>query len=125
MGKSIAIIIIIFILIFGGAYLENKFITDTFDSLEEKLVQIYDSFENNTSSHIQIELVYSWWNDQKHCLHSVIPHSHISTLDAYFFDAIELKRHNLDNLAQSKIKILIGLAEAIPHSFALSLENIF
>ena len=124
MKKTIISIIIVFIIVFAGATYENDFVKRQFVELNITFTALYEKIDEQSANSQDVLAVQKNWFDKKRYLHAFIPHGEIKEIDLWIAEAITLVRDKKWEDALSKVKVLIVLAEQIPHSFSISWENI-
>lgn len=125
MIRTIVSIFITFGLIFSLSAYEMYYVHTTFAYFNEILQTIYDKTENRTVTNADGDALREYWEAEKKTMHVWIPHTILQEVDYQMNEAIGfIYLDDYDN-ALPKIKVLIGLAEDIPRSYTLKMENIF
>ena len=124
MVKTIVTIIITTMILIGGAFYETHYINKSFNEFHQMLNVLYDKVDNQTATQDDVYAVQKYWIEKKHKLHTFIPHNDIKEIDLWLSESVTLVRDKEWADAISKIEVLKELAEQIPHTFVLALENI-
>ena len=86
---------------------------------------LYEKVDDKTAVEDDVYAVQKNWLDKKRYLHIFIPHNEIKEIDLWLAESVKLVRDEKWEDALSKIEVLRELAEQIPKTFAVTLENIF
>lgn len=112
------------ILICGAIY-EADFTKRQFEELSTVLETLYEKVDDKTAVEDDVYAVQSNWVEKKKYLHIFIPHNEIKEIDLWLAESVKLVRDEKWEDALSKIEVLRELAEQIPKTFAVSIENVF
>ena len=125
MIRTIASIFITLGLILGVSFYERKCVDRacaerraTFETLQEKA-------ELGTATYNDGVAARSFWDKKKETLHFWLPHSALQEIDFQLNEAIGFLSLDDNEGALPKIEVLIGLTDAIPHSYNFDVKNIF
>lgn len=124
MKKTIITIIAVVILLTAGAIYENRFILNEFNDFDTSLSTLYSKIENQTATDLDVYAVQSKWVEKKHHLHAFIPHNEIKEVDLWLAESVIYVKNKQWEEALPKIEVLRELAEQIPITFSVRLENI-
>lgn len=124
MVKTIITIIVTTLILIGGAVYETNFIHRQFGEFHEVLEVLYEKIDNETATQDDVYAVQSNWIEKKKFLHIFIPHNDIKEVDLWLSESATLVRDKEWKDAISKIEVLKELAEQIPRTFIIALENI-
>lgn len=108
-----------------GAIYEADFTKRQFEELSTVLETLYEKVDNETAVEDDVYAVQSNWVEKKKYLHIFIPHNEIKEIDLWLAESVKLVRDEKWEDALSKIEVLRELAEQIPKTFAVSIENVF
>ncbi len=111
------------ILVAGTLY-ETNFVRRQFDEFDAVLEVLYEKVDRETAVQDDVLAVQKSWIDKKKHLHIFISHNEIKEIDLWLAEAVTLVRDKEWADAISKIEVLRELAEQLPKSFAISIENI-
>ena len=125
MVKSLVSMIIVALLLVGGAIYENHFVNSTFDQFNQVLTVLYQKVDDQDATMDDVYAVQKNWLDKKKSLHAFIPHNEIKEIDLWLAESATLVRDQKWEDALSKIEVLKELSEQIPKTFQLTLGNIF
>ena len=125
MVKSLFSMIIVALLLVGGAIYENKFVTEQFSEFSQVLSALYEKVDERSATIDDVYAVQENWLEKKKSLHTFIPHNEIKEIDLWLSESTTLVRDEQWEDAISKIEVLKELAEQIPKTFQLTLGNIF
>ncbi len=125
MVKTIISMLCAFVILIAGAIYECDFVNRQFVELHTVLEILYDKVDNHTATQDDVYAVQNNWIEKKKVLHVFIPHNEIKEIDLWLSESATLVRDKEWSDAISKIEVLKELAEQIPKTFRLSLENLF
>lgn len=125
MVKSFFSMIIVALILVGGAIYENQFVTRQFSEFEQVLSVLYEKVDEQSATIDDVYAVQENWLEKKKSLHAFIPHNEIKEIDLWLSESCTLVRDEKWEDAISKIEVLKELAEQIPKTFQLTLGNIF
>jgi hypothetical protein len=112
------------VILFAGAILETRFINKQFDDFHYVLEVLYEKVDNECATIDDVYAVQQNWLKKKKSLHVFIPHTEIKEVDLWLSESATLVRDKEWEDAISKIEVLKELAEQIPKTFSLKLENV-
>ena len=107
------------------AVYESDFTKRQFEELSVVMETLYEKVDDKTAVEDDVYAVQKNWLDKKRYLHIFIPHNEIKEIDLWLAESVKLVRDEKWEDALSKIEVLRELAEQIPKTFAVTLENIF
>ena len=125
MVKSVISIIIVSVMFVIGTIYETNFVNRQFKEFDSLLETLYEKVDDHTAVEDDVYAVQKNWLDKKRYLHIFIPHNEIKEIDLWLAESVKLVRDEKWEDALSKIEVLRELAEQIPKTFAVTLENIF
>jgi hypothetical protein len=125
MVKSFLSIIVSFLLIIGAILYEQTHIREIFSTFRTSLISLYQKTENQTASYQDGEAVRMFWDDKKRSLHIWVSHTSIETVDYQLNEALGYLFEGKYDDVLPKIEVLIKIAEKIPKSYAINLQNVF
>lgn len=124
MVKSFVSMLVVAILLITGAIYEHAFVKKQFEEFGLALDSVYEKVDNQTAVEDDIYAVQQNWLNKKKYLHIFIPHNEIKEFDLWIAESVKLVREQKWEDALSKIEVLKELAEQIPKTFEISVENI-
>ncbi len=124
MVKTLVSMLCVLAILVGGAIYESTFVSRQFNEFHEVLSVLYEKVDEQTATQDDVYAVQNNWIDKKKVLHVFIPHNDIKEVDLWLSESATLVRDKEWKDAISKIEVLKELAEQIPKTFVLSLENI-
>ncbi|MBQ7340433.1 MAG: DUF4363 family protein [Clostridia bacterium] len=124
MVKTIVSMIIVAIILTGGALYESNFIKRQFVEFDSLLEVLYEKVENETAIEEDVLSVQKNWLEKKKYLHVFIPHTEIKEVDLWLSESVTLVQNKKWEDALSKVEVLRELAEQIPKTFTLKIENV-
>lgn len=125
MVKTFISTIVVALLLFCLAVYESDFTKRQFEELSVVMETLYEKVDDKTAVEDDVYAVQKNWLDKKRYLHIFIPHNEIKEIDLWLAESVKLVRDEKWEDALSKIEVLRELAEQIPKTFAVTLENIF
>ena len=125
MVKTFISTIVVALLLCCLAVYESDFSKRQFEELSVVLETLYEKVDDKTAVEDDVYAVQKNWLDKKRYLHIFIPHNEIKEIDLWLAESVKLVRDEKWEDALSKIEVLRELAEQIPKTFAVTLENIF
>ena len=125
MVRSLFSMIIVALILVGGAIYENKFVNEQFSEFNQVLSVLYEKVDEHIATIDDVYAVQENWLEKKKSLHAFIPHNEIKEIDLWLSESTTLVRDEQWEDAISKIEVLKELAEQIPKTFQLTLGNIF
>ena len=102
----------------------STFVKRQFLEFHDVLDVLYEKVDDKTATQDDVYAVQNNWIEKKKVLHVFIPHNEIKEVDLWLSESATLVRDKEWKDAISKIEVLKELAEQIPKTFILSLENI-
>ena len=125
MIRTIASIFITLGLILGVSFYESYRVDKTFDELRFAFETLQEKTELGTATYNDGVAARSFWDKKKETLHFWLPHSALQEIDFQLNEAIGFLSLDDNEGALPKIEVLIGLTDAIPHSYNFDVKNIF
>ncbi len=125
MIRTIASIFITLGLILGVSFYESKCVDRAFDELRATFETLQEKAELGTATYNDGVAARSFWDKKKETLHFWLPHSALQEIDFQLNEAIGFLSLDDNEGALPKIEVLIGLTDAIPHSYNFDVKNIF
>ena len=125
MVKTFISTIVVALLLCCLAVYESDFTKRQFEELSVVLETLYEKVDDKTAVEDDVYAVQKNWLDKERYLHIFIPHNEIKEIDLWLAESVKLVRDEKWEDALSKIEVLRELAEQIPKTFAVTLENIF
>ena len=125
MVKTFISTIVVALLLCCLAVYESDFTKRQFEELSVVMETLYEKVDDKTAVEDDVYAVQKNWLDKKRYLHIFIPHNEIKEMDLWLAESVKLVRDEKWEDALSKIEVLRELAEQIPKTFAVTLENIF
>ena len=124
MVKSFFSMIIVALILVGGAIYENQFVTRQFSEFEQVLSVLYEKVDEQSATIDDVYAVQENWLEKKKSLHAFIPHNEIKEIDLWLSESATLVRDKEWKDAISKVEVLLELTEQIPKTFMISWENV-
>lgn len=124
MVKTIISIVVASLILTVGIIFENNFTQNEFMEFHQTLEVLYEKVNDKTAVEDDAYAVQNCWLNKKKYLHSFIPHTEIKEFDLWIAESVKLIRDKKWEDALSKVEVLLELAEQVPKTFKLSLENI-
>ena len=125
MVKTFISTIVVALLLCCLAVYESDCTKRQFEELSVVMETLYEKVDDKTAVEDDVYAVQKNWLDKKRYLHIFIPHNEIKEIDLWLAESVKLVRDEKWEDALSKIEVLRELAEQIPKTFAVTLENIF
>ncbi|MBQ8876275.1 MAG: DUF4363 family protein [Clostridia bacterium] len=125
MIRTIVSIFITLGLILGVSFYESKCVDRAFDELRATFETLQEKAELGTATYNDGVAARSFWDKKKETLHFWLPHSALQEIDFQLNEAIGFLSLDDNEGALPKIEVLIGLTDAIPHSYNFDVKNIF
>lgn len=125
MIKTVISIFISFFLLVGLGFYETQQVAKTFTLFESALRSLYDKTEAGRATYEDGTAVQRFWEEKKQFLQVWLPHTPLSEVDYQLYEAVGFLYVQDYKSALPKIEVLIGMCENIPHSYTLTIENIF
>jgi hypothetical protein len=124
MVKTIICVLAVSLILTLGIIFENNFTQNQFNEFHQTLEVLYEKVNDKTAVEDDAYAVQTSWLNKKKYLHSFIPHTEIKEFDLWLAESIKLIREEKWEDALSKVEVLLELAEQVPKTFKLSLENL-
>ena len=124
MVKTLISMLCVAVILLAGAMYESDFVKRQFLEFHDVLNVLYEKVDDKTATQDDVYAVQNNWIEKKKVLHVFIPHNEIKEVDLWLSESATLVRDKEWKDAISKIEVLKELAEQIPKTFVLSLENI-
>ena len=124
MVRSIVSMLCVAIILTAGAIYETNFVQRQFNEFHTVLEVLYLKVDDQTATQDDVYAVQKNWLDKKRFLHAFIPHNEIKEVDLWLSEAVTLVRDKEWKDAISKIEVLKELAEQVPRTFQITLDNI-
>ena len=124
MVKSLCSFFCVLAIILAGAVFENNFIIRQFEEFGAIAEELYTKTENKTAIKDDAIAVQKNWLEKKKYLHNFIPHTEIKEMDLWIAESVSLIGDKKWDDALSKVEVIRELAEQIPKTFEISIENI-
>lgn len=121
--SAFSMIIVSLIIVFASVY-ESNYVAEQFIDFDRSLEVLYLKIDDESATKDDVYAVQSGWINKKQRLHVFIPHNEIKEIDLWLAEAVTLVEDKKWQDALSKIEVLRELAEQIPKTFAVSLDNI-
>ena len=125
MLRTIASILITLGLILGISFYESYRVDKTFDALRTTFESLHEKTEKGIATYNDGVAARSLWDKKKETLHFWLPHGALQEIDFQLNEAIGFLHLDDYDGALPKIEVLIGLTDAIPHSYNFAVKNIF
>ena len=125
MIRTIASIFITLGIIFGVSFWETKRVDKAFNELRATFETLQEKAELGTATYNDGVAARSFWDKKKETLHFWLPHNALQEIDFQLSEAIGFLSLDDNEGALPKIEVLIGLTDAIPHSYNFNVKNIF
>ena len=125
MIRTIASILITLGLILGVSFYESKCVDRVFNQLRTTFETLQEKAELGTATYNDGVAARGFWDKKKETLHFWLPHGALQEIDFQLNEAIGFLYLDDYEGALPKIEVLIGLTDAIPHSYTFDVKNIF
>ena len=125
MVRSIVSMLCVAIILTAGAIYETNFVQRQFNEFHTVLEVLYLKVDDQTATQDDVYAVQKNWLDKKRFLHAFIPHNEIKEVDLWLSETVTLVRDEKWEDAISKLEVLKELAEQIPKTFSVKLQNLF
>ena len=125
MVKSIVSSLIALAILFAGAFYEQRYIKKTFREIHDRFDIVYEKLNDETIADGDVEYAYRFWLEKKKQLHMFIPHNEIKEFDLWIGESFVYVYDKNYEEAKAKMIVVLHLAEEIPKTFSIRLENIF
>ena len=103
----------------------EKYVGGQFDDLYGAANALYEKTEEGSATENDALAVRALWEDKKSRLHIFIPHNDIAQIDLYLAQADGHIREGDMGLALAKTEVIKRLAQSLPCSYSVKLENVF
>ncbi len=124
MIRTIVSIFITFALIAALSVYELYYVHTTFDHFIMMLDALHTKTQLRTVTDEDGDGVRSFWEQEKKRMHIWLPHTILMEIDYQLEEAIGYLYLKDYESALPKIQVVMGIAEDIPQSYVLHLENI-
>jgi flagellar motor component MotA len=124
MVKSIISMACVLAILILGAIFEGFFVANNFQDFSSEINCLYQKIDEQTALPNDVLAVQKSWVQKKKYLHVFIPHNEIKEVDLWLSEAVILVRDEEWSDALSKIEVLGELAEQIPKTFLIRIDNI-
>lgn len=124
MVKSLCSFFCVLAIILAGAVFENNFIIRQFEEFGAVAEELYIKTENKTAVKDDAIAVQKNWLEKKKYLHNFIPHTEIKEMDLWIAESVSLIGDKKWDDALSKVEVIKELAEQIPKTFEIRIENV-
>ncbi len=124
MVKAFYTALIALLIVVGASYFEQRYIKNTFDDLTCIASVVQEKTENKTAVKEDVLSLQNFWIEKKRTLHVFIPHNDIKEVDLWISEAVTLVEKEMWEDALSKLEVVIEMAEQIPKTYLLRVENI-
>ena len=124
MVKSLCSFFCVLAIILAGAVFENNFIIRQFEEFGAVAEELYIKTENKTAIKDDAIAVQKNWLENKKYLHNFIPHTEIKEMDLWIAESVSLIGDKKWDDALSKVEVIKELAEQIPKTFEIRIENV-
>ncbi len=125
MIRTIVSIFITLGVILGASVCEICYVNQTFHHFHSILESLYQKTESGTAAYEDGVAVQTYWREKKKTLHVCLPHTALQEIDYQLDEAVGFLYVKDYDSALSKVEVLLGLSENIPHSYSFNLQNIF
>lgn len=125
MVKAIIYTLAAIVLCTGLFIFTEWYVNKQFKEFSDAVEVLYDKVEKETANREDGFAVRTLWNDRKEKLQIFLPHNDISYIDYWLSEACGLIYNQEYSLALGKLEVLKEIAENLPNSYTLRLENIF
>ncbi len=125
MIRTIASIFVTLGVILGVSFYESKCVDKAFGELRATFETLQEKAELGTATYNDGVAARSFWDKKKETLHFWLPHTALQEIDFQLNEAIGFLSLDDNEGALPKIEVLIGLTDAIPHSYNFDVKNIF
>lgn len=125
MVKAISYTLAAIALCVGLFIFTEWYVTKQFREFNYALESLYQKVDNETANREDGFAVRALWNSKKEKLHIFLPHNDISYVDYWLSEACGLIYNGKYELALGKLEVLKEIAQNLPDSYRLTLENIF
>jgi hypothetical protein len=125
MIRTIVSIIISFSLLVGISIWESAYVNTTFQLIEDTIQTLYEKTEDGTATHEDGEAVETFWQNKKHKLHLLLPHTAVQNIDFELNEALGYLYQGNFQDALPKMEVLLQITEVVRQNFTLLWGNIF
>lgn len=125
MVKSIIYTLAAILLCLGLFIFTEWYVQKQFSEFSTAVDTLYEKVENKTANREDGFAVRTLWNERKKKLHIFLPHNDISYIDYWITEACGLIYNEQYDLALGKLEVLKEVAENLPDSYRITLENVF
>ena len=125
MIRTIASVVITFLLILGISLFETWDVQSTFSHFHQMLTALQNKSELQIATYEDGTSLQKYWDEKKRWLHVWIPHTSLQEIDFQLDEAVGFLYVDDYEGALPKISVLLGLSEHIPNSYHYDWGNIF
>ena len=125
MVKTLVSMLVTLSILIGATIFENVHVKHLFQDFQRTLLTLQDKTENHTANYEDGAAVREYWESKKSVMYVWLPHSTLQEFDYQLNEAIGLLYSKDYPNVISKLEILLAMAENIPQTYSLRLENIF
>ena len=125
MVKSIIYTLAAIILCAGFFIFTELYVSRQFEYVSAAADTLYRKVEEGDATVGDAHAVMELWEDKKSKLHVFIPHNDIAQIDLYLAQADGHIREGDMGLALAKTEVIKRLAQSLPCSYSVKLENVF
>ena len=125
MFRTIASIVVTFMIILGVSLFETWYVQSTFAYFNQILQGLQNKVELQIATYEDGVSLQTYWDEKKRWLHVWIPHSSLQEIDYQLDEAVGFLYKNDYDGALPKISVLLGLSEHIPSAYDYTIGNIF
>ena len=125
MIRTIVSIILSLALLVGISAWEGHYLERNFEQIENTIQSLYDKTEEGTATHEDGEAVEIFWQEKKHKMHFILPHSAVQQIDFELNEALGYLYQGNFQDALPKMEVLLQITEVIRQNYTLLWGNIF
>ena len=125
MIRTIASVVVTFLLILGISLFETWYVQSTFSHFHQMLTALQNKSELQIATYEDGTSLQKYWDGKKRWLHVWIPHTSLQEIDFQLDEAVGFLYVDDYEGALPKISVLLGLSEHIPNSYHYDWGNIF
>ncbi len=125
MVKSIIYTLVAAALCLAFFLFSETYVNTQFEDFHRAVTALYDKVENESANDGDVKAVCCMWEEKKSRLHIFIPHNDISQIDYYLSEAGGFIREGRYEHALAKLEAVSHMAQSLPSSYSINLENVF
>lgn len=125
MVKSIIYTVIAVALCLAFFIFSEMYVEEQFEDFHAAVLTLYDKVESGYANDGDVRAVCAMWEEKKSRLHVFIPHNDISQIDYYLTEAGGFIREQHYDHALAKLEAVSHMAQSLPSSYSINLENVF